>query len=183
MKIGFLSNITTEKGIFDFFAVIRRASEIGLSYQAEIVGPVDSSIKHKFQNELLKLPHTKHLGPLYGPDKQRFFQEIDLLLFPTRYANEAEPVTLHEALQAGATVVAMQRGCIGGMLPDHCGSAQPAETFEEKSLQKLQELITLNSAQRLNRRQEIIKHYQRTAKNSEQELQKLLQEICHHSLN
>lgn len=179
IKIGFLSNITAEKGIFEFFAVVRRAAALGLSYDAEIAGPVDPSILDRFQQELSTLPRVKHLGPLYGADKQRFFQRIDLLLFPTRYANEAEPVTLHEALQAGAAVVATQRGCIGGMLPDHCGAARPADAFEAQALQTLQALTELDPAQRLARRTAIQQHYQATAARSERTLRELVHSICH----
>ena len=178
IKIGFLSNITAEKGIFEFFSVVRRAADIGLPYEAEIAGPVDPGILDQFQAELSALPQVRHLGPLYGADKQNFFQRIDLLLFPTRYANEAEPVTLHEALQAGATVVATQRGCIGGMLPDNCGSAQPADAFEMQSLKMLQDLARLDPAQRLARRNVIQKHYQKTAERSEHTLRKLVLDIC-----
>ena len=125
------------------------------------------------------MPHARHVGPLYGGDKQRFFQRTDLLLFPTRYQNEAEPVTLHEALQAGATVVAASRGCIGGMLPDHCGAARPAEQFEAQALETLKELDQLDQAQRSARRQAIQAHYQRTAAHSQQTLQQLLKRISH----
>lgn len=177
IRIGFLSNITAEKGIFEFFAVLRRATDMGLTYEAEIAGPVDIGIQDSFQIELTALSQTRHLGPLYGVEKQRFFQRIDLLLFPTRYANEAEPVTLHEALQAGATVVAANRGCIGGMLPDHCGSAQPAEAFEAKALQTIQELALLDPAQRLARRAIIRQHYKNTAECSERTLQQLVHDI------
>lgn len=179
IKVGFLSNITAEKGIFDFFAVVRRAAALGLSYEAEIAGPVDPNILDRFKHELSTLPRVKHLGPLYGVDKQQFFQRIDLLLFPTRYANEAEPVTLHEALQAGTAVVATQRGCIGGMLPDHCGAALPADAFETQALKALQELIELDPAQRLVRRSAIQQHYQETAARSEHTLRELVHNICH----
>ena len=182
VKVGFLSNITAEKGIFEFFAVMRRAAAMGLAYEAEIAGPVDPSILDRFQAELSQLPQVKHLGPLYGADKQRFFQRLDLLLFPTRYANEAEPVTLHEALQAGAAVVATQRGCIGGMLPEHCGSAQPADAFEAQALETLQALAALDTTQRLARRAVIQQHYQKTAERSERTLQKLVHDICHSSV-
>lgn len=178
IKIGFLSNITAEKGIFEFFAVVRRAAEIGLLYDAEIAGPVDPGILDQFRTELSTLPQVRHLGPLYGADKQKFFQRIDLLLFPTRYANEAEPVTLHEALQAGATVVATHRGCIGGMLPEHCGSAQPADAFEIQTLKTMQDLARLDHAQRLARRAAVQKHYQQTAAHSERALRQLVRDIC-----
>jgi glycosyltransferase involved in cell wall biosynthesis len=179
IRIGFLSNITAEKGIFEFFSALRRATEMGIAYEAEIAGPVDAAIREQFDAELAALPHARHVGPLYGGDKQRFFQRTDLLLFPTRYQNEAEPVTLHEALQAGATVVAASRGCIGGMLPDHCGAARPAEQFEAQALETLKELDQLDQAQRSARRQAIQAHYQRTAADSQQTLQQLLKRISH----
>ena len=179
IRIGFLSNITAEKGIFEVFSTLRQADNAGIAYEAEIAGPVDAGIQQQFQSELATLPKARHVGPLYGADKQRFFQRIDLLLFPTRYQNEAEPVTLHEALQAGATVVAASRGCIGGMLPDHCGAARPAEQFEAQALETLKELDQLDQAQRSARRQAIQAHYQRTAAHSQQTLQQLLKRISH----
>lgn len=181
IRIGFLSNITAEKGIFEFFSTLRQADKAGIAYEAEIAGPVDTSIQQKFQSELATLPRARHVGPLYGADKQRFFQHIDLLLFPTRYQNEAEPVTLHEALQAGATAVAASRGCIGGMLPANCGAARPAEQFEAQALETLRELHQLSLTQRSERRQAIQAHYQRTAAHSQQTLQQLVERISHPS--
>ncbi len=177
IRVGFLSNITAEKGIFEFFSTLRQADAAGLHYKAEIAGPVDTSIRKRFESELAELPNAKHIGPIYGIEKQRFFQRIDLLLFPTRYQNEAEPVTLHEALQAGATVVAANRGCIGGMLPDNCGSAQPAEEFITSALDTLRKLDKLNAAQRSVRREDIKSHYKNTAIISQKTLMQLVTKI------
>lgn len=177
IKVGFLSNITAEKGIFEFFSTLRQADAAGIHYKAEIAGPVDASIRKRFESELAELPNAKHIGPIYGIEKQQFFQRIDLLLFPTRYQNEAEPVTLHEALQAGATVVAANRGCIGGMLPDNCGSAQPAEKFITSALDTLRELDKLNSTQRNTRREDIKFHYRNTALLSQNTLMQLVKQI------
>lgn len=177
IRIGFLSNITAEKGIFEFFSTLRQADAAGIHYKAEIAGPVEESIRKRFESELAELPNAKHVGPVYGAEKQKFFQRIDLLLFPTRYQNEAEPVTLHEALQAGATVVAASRGCIGGMLPNNCGTAQPIEKFIPIALAALNELGELNLTQRNMRREEIKSHYRKMALLSQNNLTKLINQI------
>ncbi len=60
-------------------------------------------------------------GALSGADKDRFFEDIDVFLFPTRYVNEAEPLVVIEALAAGVPVVAFGRGCIPHMIPGDAG--------------------------------------------------------------
>ncbi len=55
-------------------------------------------------------------GPIYGLDKQVFFNTIDVFVFPSRYVNEAEPLVIHEALAYGLPVIATDRGCIAGLV-------------------------------------------------------------------
>lgn len=121
MTVGFLSNITPEKGIFDFFDLARVFHQSGARVQFVIAGPVASDIQARFNARLRELPNVRHLGALYGDAKTAFFSSLDVLAFPTRYANEAEPVTIHEALRAGVPVIANDRGCIGSLLDDSCG--------------------------------------------------------------
>ena len=121
LRLGFLSNITAEKGIHEFFSVLRKASSVGLALKGVIAGPVDASIRDSFAASLAASANVRHIGPVYGADKKSFFANIDVLFFPTRYPNEAEPVTILEALGHGVPVIAFDRGCIGGMLPDSAG--------------------------------------------------------------
>lgn len=117
LRVGFLSNITAEKGIWDFLALGDALRSAGVSLQALVAGPVAPDIARRFADELAIRPWCQHLGAVYGPAKAAFFARVDVLAFPTRYANEAEPVTLLEALRAGVPVVATARGCIAEMLP------------------------------------------------------------------
>ena len=94
VTIGFLSNITAEKGIFLFFDALRALREEGLCFRAVIAGPVSPIIADRFSCELDNAPEATYLGGVYGASKALFFQNIDLLLFPTIYQNEAEPVTI-----------------------------------------------------------------------------------------
>jgi glycosyltransferase involved in cell wall biosynthesis len=56
------------------------------------------------------------LGPVDSETRDGLLSGADLFLFPTRYANEAQPLVLIEALEAGVPVLANDRGCIGDML-------------------------------------------------------------------
>lgn len=121
LHLGFLSNITFEKGIVEFFDVLAALSRRGIDYRAHIAGPVAAEARQTFDRLLRSTPHVHYAGPVYGEAKERFYGELDLFLFPTRYANEAEPLVIYEALQRGVHVIACDRGAIAEMLRDGAG--------------------------------------------------------------
>ena len=131
VRLGFLSNITAEKGIFEFFEVLGELHARGMQLEATIAGPVDAAIADRFAAELERARWVRHIGPVYGAAKWEFLNCIDLLLFPTRYVNEAEPVTILEALQAGVQVVAIDKGCIGSMVSPGSGTTVAPADFNE----------------------------------------------------
>jgi glycosyltransferase involved in cell wall biosynthesis len=58
----------------------------------------------------------RYLGPVSGAEKVRFFEAADVLVLPSRYPNEAEPLVLHEAMAAALPVIASARGCIPSLV-------------------------------------------------------------------
>jgi glycosyltransferase involved in cell wall biosynthesis len=122
LRLGFLSNITADKGIWAFFELLDVLSKSDVPFEALIGGPLANDIQRRFHTELMKYPSCSHLGAVYGEQKASFFSSIDVLIFPTFYANEAEPVTVLEALACGVPVVANARGCIAEMLPPSAGA-------------------------------------------------------------
>ncbi len=113
LRVGFLSNITSEKGIFLYFRIMESLKKIHPDIKGLIAGPVDKTISHEFKQHLQRSSHyIDHMGPVYGAAKKSFFDSIDILLFPSIYANEAEPVTIAESLSHSVPVVATNRGCI-----------------------------------------------------------------------
>lgn len=119
--LGFLSNITAEKGIFSFLDACDLLLAKGFFVNALIAGPVDSSIGAKFFSRISGCLNIKYIGAVYGEDKTDFFNKLDFFLFPTQYYNEAEPVVLWEALAHSVPVIALQRGCISGIVPSEAG--------------------------------------------------------------
>ena len=118
IHLGFLSNITVEKGIVEFFGVLAELTRRGVAYHAHVAGPVAPDAQEIFEKLLHSTANVEYLGPLYGEDKDRFYAQLDVFLFPTQYANEAEPLVIYEAMQRGVYVIACDRGSIPEMLRD-----------------------------------------------------------------
>jgi glycosyltransferase involved in cell wall biosynthesis len=127
LRLGFLSNITLEKGIVEFFDVLAALNRRGIAYRAHIAGPVAPEARQSFHKLLQSTAHVHYLGPIYGEDKERFYRQLDIFLFPTRYANEAEPLVIYEAMRRGVHVIACDRGAIAEMLRDGAGLVLPQE--------------------------------------------------------
>jgi glycosyltransferase involved in cell wall biosynthesis len=139
-KIGFLGNIAEEKGVFEFLAIVEKLEAIGIPVRAILAGPFqDSESERLVRERMTRLRSVDYVGPKYGLDKAAFFREIDVLLFPTRYVNEAEPLTIHEALMHGVPVIAYGRGAIGEIVSSVCGLViGPTEDFVNPAVEQLQ---------------------------------------------
>lgn len=157
LRVGFLSNITFAKGIVEFFEVVRLLQARGVACEARIAGPVSAEARPRFDQMLASTAHVRYLGPLYGEAKEKFYRELDVLLFPTRYVNEAEPLVIHEALREGVFTIACNRGAIAEILANGAGVAVPAAEFVETAARWLTEASTepakLSAARQASRRQ------------------------------
>lgn len=125
-SIGLIALLTRTKGVLEFLdvaeIVCRRVPEIAVL----LAGPVlDPSLQPELSERLRSAPWVNYLGPVYGQEKARFFSQVDALILPTRFADEAEPAVISEALAYGAAVVARGRGCIPSMLSLGGGIAIP----------------------------------------------------------
>ncbi len=129
---GFLGNITREKGIGLFMDTVRALDARGRAVGAVIAGPVDDpALAAEIETFVAEAPERRAaLGPVRGEAKRAFFARIDVLLFPSAYANEALPVTIYEALAAGAPALATPRGCIPDQL-DGLGWTFAEESFAD----------------------------------------------------
>lgn len=120
LVLGHLSNLTREKGLHLFLAVIEQAVAGGRDVRAVLAGPVAKpEDRRAIEETQARLGgRLEYLGPLYGADKDRFYRDIDVFVFPTAYANEAQPTVVFEALAAGAKVLSFDRACIRNQIGD-----------------------------------------------------------------
>ncbi|MDO8900036.1 MAG: glycosyltransferase [Phenylobacterium sp.] len=121
-SVGFLGNITLEKGIADFIQVAEIVQSQDSAVKFSIAGPVpNEQLSALITGFVSRSPANRvYLGPVYASEKEKFFDNIDLLLFPSRYKNEAEPVTIYEALSRNVAVLATARGCVPSQLAAEC---------------------------------------------------------------
>ena len=138
--LGFLGNIATEKGICEFLDLMAVVRQFGLQLEGRIAGPFqDAATELRVRQRLQDLPNVEYSGAKYGAEKDAFFTGIDALVFPTLYANEAEPLVVHEALQHALPVIAYGRGCIPEVVTSQCGCViPPAEPFVPTALAQVE---------------------------------------------
>lgn len=112
-RVGHMSNLTKEKGLFRFVDLVRNLNARGLDFEAVLAGPVnDPDAAKQVAGAVAEMDNLTHIGPVYGEDKARFLASLDLFVFPTDYGNEAQPIVLYEAMANGVPVVSINRGCI-----------------------------------------------------------------------
>jgi glycosyltransferase involved in cell wall biosynthesis len=125
--LGFLSNITLDKGIDWFVDLIALLRSQGIRVEGRVAGPIEG----KHVDSLLKKAVSEKLitycGPVYGPAKAAFYRSIDVLVFPSRYKNEAEPFVILEALSSGVPVIGTDRGCTSSLVDHDVGVLLEAE--------------------------------------------------------
>jgi glycosyltransferase involved in cell wall biosynthesis len=126
--LGFLSNLSAEKGVHEFLDVCAAIQKLGLPIGAKLAGPFqDRSVEQAVRQRLEGLPSVTYVGSVYADEKANFYASVDALLFPTRYQNEAEPLTVHEALKESLPVIAFGRGAIPEILTRQCGKIVPPD--------------------------------------------------------
>ena len=81
------------------------------------------------------------------PNESIHFFQIDILLLPTRYVNEVEPLVILESLRNGVPVLANSRGCIDCLLPSTLSlvSKSPSTFNLWLSNSLMHSVLTLNS--------------------------------------
>lgn len=109
--LGFLSNLSPEKGLFEAIDAFVEAKKSGLNVVFKLGGAVSDDFVMKRINEVSALfPDFYYSGKV--SDREDFFSDVDVFVFPTNYVNEAQPNVLFEAQAFGCPVISVDRGCI-----------------------------------------------------------------------
>lgn len=169
-RIGYFSALTREKGILEFLRVAAQLAERHPDLQFSIAGPCnDAQIMSAVQEARSQCAGIHYIGPVYGSEKDSFLDSLDVLLFPTSYRHEAEPLVIWEAISSGIPVIARERGCIGEMLSmSECQSAAiPREaSFVSAAVEQIEGWLAV--PQLFSRRSAcVLAQFERVAKQSE----------------
>ncbi|GGI37254.1 hypothetical protein GCM10010988_13030 [Cnuibacter physcomitrellae] len=122
----FLSNMLREKGVADFIDIAGKVSSEHTDSQFVVAGAESAEYTVAIVEELALTaelgPSTRVLGPIGQDDKWRLLAQADLLIFPSKYKYEAQPLTILESLASGTPVVAYAIGGIVDVLGNQDGS-------------------------------------------------------------
>lgn len=144
ISIGFISNITIEKGALRSLDCLRHLLANGINATLIMAGPVTNletkALLLKAKEELGG--NLKILGPIHGPEKQSFFDEIDLLIFPSSYKYEAQPLVVLEAMAAGIPVIVSKYGYISEIAPDSSFVCEYLDKFSDFVTIKIKKYIS-----------------------------------------
>lgn len=136
--VGFLSNVTREKGGECVIALARAIRQRNWPLRVVVAGPCHDEHLVEALNASAEEGILEWLGPVYGEDKSQFWKMTDAFVFPTQYANEAEPLVLWEAMAAGVPAISYGRGCIVSQLETGGVAIATDKDFVEEALEILE---------------------------------------------
>ena len=106
LRIIYLSNLMTEKGIFDLLDSLKILNENNIEFAAKIAGGIDASVEEEIKQKLSDLPNcVDYLGLVRGEDKKRLLEWGNVFVFPTYYSMEGQPISIFEAMATGNLIL------------------------------------------------------------------------------
>lgn len=133
LTLGFMSNISREKGLYRVLAVYDRLREINMPVKLKLGGVcTDPQIEIELAERVELDPNITYVG--FVGDKTSYFSTVDVFLFPTMYDTEAQPNVLFEAAAFGIPSLTVDRGCISEDIHKIGGLVFELESFEASAV-------------------------------------------------
>ncbi len=137
--IGYLSNVTKEKGGWDVIRLANKIYEKGWPIKYRVAGPCQDIKLNQALRDAQERGVLEWVGPVFDDEKRNFLRSLDVFIFPSQ--NEAEPLVVWEALLSEIPVIAYDRGCVSAQVGE-AGKIIPAEDdFSEAAVKLLEAWI------------------------------------------
>ena len=119
----FLSNLIESKGVLVLLDACQKLQSKGYAFKCDYVGGETQEISSERIDAEIKSRHlegvVKYHGRKYGSEKDIFWKNADVFVFPTYYYNECFPLVLLEAMQNGLACVSTDEGGIRDIVEDN----------------------------------------------------------------
>lgn len=114
LVLGFLGNVTLDKGLDLALSTARAGADAGLELELRVAGPVVDTNAERMLADAERGPDVPvtRVGPVYGPERDAFLDDLDVFLFPSRYVHESFGLVAWEAMARGVPLVARRSGCL-----------------------------------------------------------------------
>ena len=162
LEIVYVGRLAADKGVFETIESVKILRDRGLAVRLTLAGsgPAGPEIARAIEAGRLG-DRARLVGAVFGPDKQRLWQQADVLALPT-YHREGLPYALLEAMAAGAVPVISPVGAIPDVVQDEVhGLFVPARDPQAlaSALQRLANDRSLLHSLALAARARVVEHY------------------------
>lgn len=160
LKIVYLSNLMTEKGIFDLLHALKILNDRNIPFQAKIAGNIDDDIKDDI-TPLLNIKGVEYVGVVRGDKKKELFLNANTFVFPTFYQMEGQPIAILEAMAAGNIILTTKHAGIPDIFSEKNGfyiDKNSPQNIADKLELLSTELFNLTPMM-LNNQQYVKEHY------------------------
>ena len=120
-NILFLSNMMREKGVWDLIDACKILKDKGLNFHCHFIGKWSDISEETFNDRINALglqDCVNAYGAKYGEEKNEFFENTDVFVFPTFYHNETFGLVLLEAMQYSIPCISTDEGGIPFVIED-----------------------------------------------------------------
>jgi len=111
---GYLGMLSKEKGFYELLEILTNLMNKYSGSEAMIAGNfIDEGVENAFANFVSRNNfggRVSYLGNVTGKDKEKFYSQIDLLIFPSW--TEGHPNVILEAMASGIPIVASNVGAV-----------------------------------------------------------------------
>lgn len=118
--LGHLSNLTLAKGVDVVLRLTRSLLDEGRDVRLVLAGPcLDDEAQALVDAAVHDLGDALEVtGPVPQDRVDEIYRRIDLFVFPSRYANETEPLVLLDGMRLGVPALAFDTGCVREVVGD-----------------------------------------------------------------
>ncbi|MGC4175656.1 MAG: glycosyltransferase [Demequina sp.] len=122
-RVLFMSNLLPEKGVSDFVELAAKFTQNGDPAKFTVVGGDAGSVEFgRLRDSVEAADLTDRIelrGALHGALKEEALSQATLLVFPSSYEFEAQPLSVIEAMAHGVPAVAYNVGALPSITGDH----------------------------------------------------------------
>ena len=119
LRIIYLSNLMTEKGVFDLLDSLKILNENNIEFEAKIAGGIDASVEEEIKQKLNDMPNcVDYLGLVHGKEKKKLLEWGNVFVFPTYYSMEGQPISIFEAMATGNIILTTEHAGIPDVFKD-----------------------------------------------------------------
>ncbi|MFT8323624.1 MAG: glycosyltransferase family 4 protein [Bacillus sp. (in: firmicutes)] len=142
VQIVYLSNLIESKGFLILAKCCAELIQEGLSIRLVLAGAIHEK---KSYEQLIKLVNKEnckdkiiYVGTVFGTEKKQLLLDSDVMVLPTQYKTEGQPLSIIEGMAAALPIISTKVGCIEDMINEN-GILMEEPTVEtlKKAIRKL----------------------------------------------